>query len=261
LIEKVFLKAMNTMTYLLKYLATAFMVVSIASFSSIAKCEHVDGHHEDEHHEDEHHEDEHHGDEHHGGDIELQVVNGQIVTNKWVYAAELGEISPNEVDEPGFDNSSGTFSAGSKIGFSILDSLREWDGHDFENIANETMSVHFGTSLGPVVTPDQPSVVSGFELPVSEEGEWHRHYDFVLNAPADTGIYLLQLQLSSDDPEVQETEPFVIVFNQNESELHHDAAIEFAELQFNQNIPEPSALLLISLGLALLSTRVGRKRG
>ena len=40
---------MNTMKYLLKYLATAFMVVSIASFSSIAKCE--DPHHEDEHHE------------------------------------------------------------------------------------------------------------------------------------------------------------------------------------------------------------------
>jgi hypothetical protein len=240
---------MNTMKYLLKYLATAFMVVSIASFSSIAKCE------------DPHHEGEHHGDEHHGGDIELQVVNGQIVTNKRVYAAELGEISPNEVDEPGFDNSTGTFSAGSKIGFSILDSLRQWDGHDFENIANETMSVHFGTSLGPAVTPEQPSVVSGFELPVSEEGEWHRHYDFVLNDPADPGIYLLQLQLSSDDPEVQQTEPFVIVFNQNESELNHDAAIEFAELQFNQNIPEPSALLLLSLGLALLSTRVGRKRG
>ena len=228
------------MKYPPENLTIAFLLISITSFSSIAK-----------------------GEETHGGDIELQVTNGQIITNQRVYAAELGEIIPNEVDEPGFDNLTGTFSSGSKIGFSILDSLREWNGTDFETIADETMSMTFGTSLGPVVTPEQPSVVSGFGLSVSDEGEWHRHYDFVLNAPASAGVYLLQLQLSSDDTEVQETDPFFIVFNQNESELNHDAAIEFAELQVNQNVPEPSALLLILLGppLALLSTRVGRKRG
>ena len=40
-----------------------------------------------------------------------------MVTNHRVYAAELGEIIPNEVDEPGFDNLAGTFLAGSTIRF------------------------------------------------------------------------------------------------------------------------------------------------
>ena len=173
----------------------------------------------------------------HSGDIELQVAGGQIVTNRQIYAAELGEIIPNEVDEPGFDSSAGTFSSGSKIRFSLLDSLREWNGADFETIAEETISMSFGRSLGPVTTPQQPGVVAGFELPTSSDGAWHRHYDFVLSAPASTGIYLLQLELSSSDSLVGATDPFFIVFNQNDTQLNHDAAIEYAELQIDTGMP------------------------
>ena len=169
----------------------------------------------------------------HSADIELSVAEGQIITNRSVYAAELGEIIPDEVDEPGFDSLAGTFSSESKISFSILDSLREWNGTDFETIADETMSMSFGRSLGPVVTPAQPGVVSGFELPVSSDGAWHRHYDFVLSAPASTGIYLLQLELSSSEDLVGATDPFFIVFNQNDTQLNHGAAIEYAELQID----------------------------
>ncbi len=173
----------------------------------------------------------------HSGDIELQVTEGQIVTNRQVYAAELGEIIPNEVDEPGFDNLAGTFSSGSKIRFSILDSLREWNGTDFETLAEETISMSFGSSLGPVTTPAQPGLVTGFELPTSRDGAWHRHYDFVLSAPASTGIYLLQLELSSSDDLVGATDPFFIVFNQNDTQLNHGAAIEYAELQIDTGMP------------------------
>ena len=173
----------------------------------------------------------------HSGDIKLQVTRGQIVTNRPVYAAELGEIIPDEVDEPGFDSLAGTFSSGSKIRFSILDSLREWNGADFQSIAEETMSMSFGRSLGPVTTPQQPGAVAGFELPVSSDGAWHRHYDFVLSAPASTGIYLLQLKLSSSDGLVGATDPFFIVFNQNDTQLNHGAAIEYAELQIDTGMP------------------------
>ena len=173
----------------------------------------------------------------HSADIKLQVTRGQIVTNRPVYAAELGEIIPDEVDEPGFDSLAGTFSSGSKIRFSILDSLREWNGADFQSIAEETMSMSFGRSLGPVTTPQQPGAVAGFELPVSSDGAWHRHYDFVLSAPASTGIYLLQLELSSSDGLVGATDPFFIVFNQNDTQLNHGAAIEYAELQIDTGMP------------------------
>ena len=70
------------------------------------------------------------------------------------------------------------------------------------------MSITFGTSLGPVVTTQEPSVTTGFELAVSGDGAWHRHYDFTLNAPARTGIYLLQLQLKSSDLQIAATDPF-----------------------------------------------------
>ncbi|MCA9231621.1 MAG: hypothetical protein KDA57_13300 [Planctomycetales bacterium] len=189
----------------------------------------------------------------HSGDVELGVADGMIVTNERVYDAEFGEIIPNEVDEPGFDSLPGTFPTGSSIGFTILDSLRKWNGTDFATIPTETVSIAFGTSLGPVVTPVTPSLVNGFHLNVSSDGSWHRHYDFVLNTPQSKGIYLLQLQLSSSDPTIDPTDPFFIVFNQNDSVFNHDAAIGFVESLLL--VPEPSGLLLALIGGLCLRIR------
>jgi hypothetical protein len=181
----------------------------------------------------------------HAGDIELQVVDGTIVTNERVYGAELGEIIPNEVDEPGFGSMPGTFPAGSSVRFSILDSLRKWDGTNFDTIPTETLSMGFGTSLGPISTPATPRIVAGFDLNVAADGSWHRHYDFVLNSPASTGVYLLQLQLESSDGGIAPTDPFFIVFNQNDSELNHEAAISFVESSLT--VPEPSSVALVTI--------------
>lgn len=166
----------------------------------------------------------------HGGDVELTVGDNKLATDTKVYAAEFGDTGiPNEINEPGFDNLVGTFAVGSSIGFSILDSLRKWNGIDFDTIPAETISVSFGTSLGPITTATTPAVVDGFDLNVASDGSWHRHYDFLLNSPASTGIYLLQMQLHSSDPGIVATDPFFIVFNQNDTELDHDAAISFVE--------------------------------
>ena len=178
----------------------------------------------------------------HAGDIELDVVDGKLVTETRVYGAELGEIIPNEVDEPGFDSLPGTFPIGSNIGFSVLDSLRKWDGKNFDSIPEETISIGFGTSLGPIVTPTTPGFVDGFDLNVASDGSWHRHYDFVLDSPSSTGIYLLQLQLDSSNAGIAPTDPFFVVFNQNDTELNHDAAIAFVESSLT--VPEPSSLAL-----------------
>jgi hypothetical protein len=185
----------------------------------------------------------------HGGDVELDVVGNQVVTAQRVYGAELGEIIPNEVDEPGFDSLPGTFPSGSSIRFSILDSLRKWDGSGFDMIPAETLSVRFGSSLGPITTPSTPAIADGFNLNVASNGSWHRHYDFVLNSPASAGIYLLQLQLSSSNAGIASTDPFFIVFNQNDTELNHDAAIEFVR---SLTVPEPP-----SIAFAMTLTIVG----
>ena len=192
----------------------------------------------------------------HGGDVELHVVMGRIVTNQRVYSAELGEIIPNEVDEPGFDSLPGTFPSGSSVGFTILDALRVWDGNDFDSIPIETLAISFGTSLGPITTPLIPSIVAGFNLNVSSDGAWHRHIDFILGAPASMGVYLLQLELTSSSSGIAPTEPFFIVFNQNDSEVNHDAAIAFVENSLT--IPEPKSLA-IGLG-AILAVGVARSK-
>ena len=181
----------------------------------------------------------------HGGDVELDLIGGQMVTDESVYGAELGEIIPNEVDEPGFDSQPGKFPSGSSIGFSIVDSLRKWDGSNFDTIPDETLSIGFGTSLGLITSPETPQIVTGFDLNVAGDGSWHRHYDFVLNSPASAGVYLLSLQLDSSDAAIAPTDPFYIVFNQNDSESNHAAAIAFVESSLV--VPEPGSLVLATL--------------
>lgn len=195
----------------------------------------------------------------HGGDVQLDVVGDQIVTDARVYAAEFGEIIPNEVDEPGFDCLPGTFPSGSSIGFSILDSFRKWNGTDFDTIPTETVSLSFGTSLGPISSPSTPGIVDGFDLNVASDGSWHRHYDFVLGSPASTGIYVLQMLLDSSDSAIAPTDPFFIVFNQNDSVLNHDAAIAFVESSLL--VPEPTSMTLAGAFCLAVVAFSRRRRG
>lgn len=189
----------------------------------------------------------------HGGDVALTVVNGKITTNALVYGAELGEIIPNETDEPGYDSLAGTFPTGSAVGFRILDALRMWDGSDFDTIPVQTMGLTF-SSLGPIVTPaTADTIVPGFTINVAANGSWHRHLIYTLNAPASDGIYLLKLELFSTSSLITDSDPFYIVFNQNDTELNHDAAIEYVE---STAIPTPTSFALAAISsLALLNKK------
>jgi hypothetical protein len=169
----------------------------------------------------------------HAGDVFLAVENGQIVTavdnmdgsytRTRVYGSELGELFPNYTDEPGFDSLPGTFPPG-RIGFRIMTTLRRWTGANFNTIPPERMEVAFSTLSA--LTPVTPQVVEGFTLAVSANGQWHRHLEFTLLEPAATGVYLLELQLFSTS-DLNPSDPFWIVFNQNESEPVHEAAIQW----------------------------------
>lgn len=187
----------------------------------------------------------------HAGDIEVTVVNGKITTDTSVYGAELGEAGiPNEIDEPGFDAVPGTFDPGQPVGFNILDALRVWNGSDFNTIANETMTISFST-LSRTTPTTAGASVAGFTLNATAGGEWHRHLIFTLDSPASTGVYLLKLDLFSSGLET--SDPFYVVFNQNEDEGVHDAAMAYVESTL---VPEPASLTLAALGgLALLARR------
>ncbi len=188
----------------------------------------------------------------HAGDILLEVESGKIVTGLIdedsgtvttgvrVFESEFGEIFPNFTDEPGFDNDPGTFPFPSNIGFNILDSLRKWDGSDFDAIPTEQVSIGFGP-LTPVATPLAPAIVPGFTLPVAATGDWHRHLEYTLTGAASTGIYLLTLELFSDASGIDKSDPFFLVFNQNDTEENHEAAAEYVETNI---VPEPASWVL-----------------
>ncbi|MBX7166600.1 MAG: PEP-CTERM sorting domain-containing protein [Pirellulales bacterium] len=205
----------------------------------------------------------------HAGDIVLKVQGGQIVpgalgandefAQQCVFGVELGEIFPNFADEPGFDSTAGTFPVPSSNGFRLLDAVRAWDGSDFDAFSSERMGVGFGP-LPDVLTPISTSTVTGFTLPVAADGTWHRHLEYLLSSPADDGIYLMKMSIFSNHAGVAESDPFYLVFNNNMSEVDHDAAIAWVEENMCNPVPEPSSLMLAAIGAAGLAVTWRRRR-
>lgn len=144
-----------------------------------------------------------------------------------VFAAWFGEL-PDFTNDPGFDSEVGTFSPGSVNGFNIRRALRLWNGVDFNQIPDEQIEMRFGP-LGPISTPTDDTPVEGFGLSVSPGGIWHHHIGFTLTQPARAGIYLLELELWSDQPGLLTSDPFWIVFNQNEPDSVLDEAIAWVQ--------------------------------
>jgi len=168
----------------------------------------------------------------HQGDVILRVQNQIITTGAGVgtsfnqirvFSTDLGVSFPHFNDAPGFDCEPSTFPVGSRVGFRIQDSLRRWDGMDFDEIPPEQMELRFGTSLVRL-TPTQPHIVEGFTLTVGANGQWHRHLGFTLLAPASAGVYLLQMTLFSNASEIAESQPFWIVFNDSAPAADAEAA-------------------------------------
>jgi hypothetical protein len=165
----------------------------------------------------------------HRGDILLEIINGRITTgqinldgsfdhNVRVFRVELGAVFPNFADNPGFDCLPGTFPTSTSNGFRI------WDGSAFSSIPQEHIEIAFGP-LGPVSTPDTDMVVEGFALLVGSNGEWHRHLEYTLTDPAEPGFYLMELVLFSTSPDIGDSLPFWLVFNQGNQPISDEDTV------------------------------------
>ncbi len=155
------------------------------------------------------------------------IDTGAFTPGDRVFGADFGELFPNFTDEPGFDSLPDTFPVPSSISFTIQKALRLWEGDHFGDlIPSEQISIGFGP-LSPVLTPTSDIATPGFALAVGANGEWHRHLEYTLQAPAADGIYLLELTLTGNHPTMQESLPFWLVFNQNSPEPEHDEAIQW----------------------------------
>lgn len=178
----------------------------------------------------------------HAGDILVEPVGGVISTGRVVpgesgpvvergvrvFAAEFGEF-PNFTDEPGFDTTGGAgFPNETVLAFDILDAVRRWDGTGFDEIPAETIRVSKATTN--VTSPLLANQVrAGFSFGQVGSGFLHEHLRYFLNVPHGAGVYLLQMRLRTPGSGYADSPAFWVVFNQNESEAVHDAAVAYME--------------------------------
>lgn len=168
----------------------------------------------------------------HEGDIVLLVDNAQIITTDAQYdplctfgtRLETG----NQTNDPGFDSPTSEFPANSEVGFTLLNALRVWDGTDFDTIPTERLEMSWGP-LGPVTTPLDDTPVDGFTLGVGQSGEFHYHYKFKLTSPAAPGVYLMTLQMWSDDAAIAPSEPIHLVLAQTVDDQVFAEALDWWE--------------------------------
>jgi len=164
----------------------------------------------------------------HGTDVILTVEADRITTGR---VADGGEVVPERVfvatfgesgcepftSNPGFNALAGTFPSGSRLGFDATAAWTRWTGDGFVHDGS-FIEVSFVDAV--MVVEDEPA--SGFDLFVQSGGGFHRHLDFCLEgcpggcgspAIATPGVYLLELTLSSTDPDLETSEPFWLLFD------------------------------------------------
>lgn len=199
----------------------------------------------------------------HAGDIALELdASLRIITGsegagffpQRAFGSEFGEGLFNFTDEPGFEAENGVFAPNVLVGFNIRTALGVWNGNGFDT-ALETLTINFGA----LERTTGAGFVEGFGLSTNAGGGYHRHFGFTLNGvtPQDSGVFLLELELWSDQPGVLTSLPFWIVFNFNESEAVHDLALDWVNANL---VPAPGALLLLGLGLLAPRGCGGRRR-
>ena len=182
------------------------------------------------------------------------------------------ETDPNSVDlqrtsEPGFASEPpefGNLNDGDEIVYNVHGPLQFWNGTSLAPVAANTQ---IRITNKPPTTPDTVSSgTSGSQRGVFSptpalarnrigaalsNGEFHSDLDWLLEphpgSPA-TGAYAVLISLSTDDPNIADSDRFFIVQNFGLSEMEFEEGVEaFAAL-----IPEPSSLVIAGLGVVLL---------
>lgn len=182
----------------------------------------------------------------HDGDVIVDVVDGTIVTGavddfgqvqfpRFVWSSDFGSAGfPNFAADPGFDSFAGTFTPGTVVGVSIRKALRAWNIEEehFDDIAKLTMSL---SRFSAVITSPANDPLPGESPPslslaaANASGLIHVHPDYFLDAPHTGGVYLLELEFWANAGGIKPSQPFWIVFNQNQSPAVVAAAVAWVE--------------------------------
>lgn len=196
-----------------------------------------------------------------GGDFGLAIVDGRVVTGigdhdaqaitdlgERVFAADMSLAGANWVaDEPGIFIEAGSMPDNVGVGFVLEAAVRRWDGTgavDFTALSPAAMTLEFGPLSASTALLDGD--VGGFSILYDADSPtgFDEHWDFLLDASAGTGIYLLQLRFTVDG--FADSASVWTVFNAGLDEGVHDAAIDYVETVF---VPSPGAAMLGVAGL------------
>lgn len=207
-------------------------------------------------------------------DIGAVVTNNRLVT--WaadhdtetyvrperVFHGAMDLISGAVVgDEPGFFFLPNSQLAGQTVGFNFRKAVRAWDplggsnasNANFQAISTSTITIGdvvTGTVTSPLVDP--PSPLTGLQITIPVAG-LDFHYPMTLNAPANEGIYLVELELRTNLAGVANSLPYFAVINYGLDESEHERAVEYVE---NFVVPTPgSAAVLLPTALLLAARR------
>ena len=169
------------------------------------------------------------------GRIEIGAVTGagSTVFPFLIRGAEFGDGGIDGfTGDPGWNSMLGDVPAGTELGFDIVAAVREWDGFDFDDISDDTITVR--KFLQNFVAPLTDTVVPGIVFGAADgDGVFHHHVQFILNqtagAPDAHGVWLLRLQLWSTNSAIERSETNYIVFAQGDGLLEQPDAIAWVE--------------------------------
>ena len=184
----------------------------------------------------------------HNADFIPAVQDGKIVvgavdpdTNEVVYPSQINsaifgtEGFPNFTNNPGFNSELGALIPGMTIGFNILQAPRVWDdvSDDFETIASEQLIVRAAGQNIPAPSTDivVPGIIFG-QASLDASASFHHHMQYLLNGgfpPMVDGVWMLQIELWSENGSIENSDPLYIVFGQGDGETQMNDAIAWIE--------------------------------
>lgn len=227
----------------------------------------------------------------HNPQIQIGVTDGKIVTHglfldepyqdptppQRVYQIQMGQRSLGDADDgwyaepnhdkypyagPGAALIDNNFAANSILKVSLLDGLKIWNGSTFVDPGAEQIAVSTSSLFtGSVLTSDTGPFGSISLAAVTGAAGDHKTLRWRLlgdgispNTSSDDGVYLLKLQLSTDEAGIVPSDPYYFLLNKNASAEDLTGAFAAASVL----VPEPAALGIVALGGLLWRRRFRR---
>jgi hypothetical protein len=229
----------------------------------------------------------------HGAQIQIGVTNNQIVTHalfdnepyqaatpvQRVYAIPMIQRALGDANDgwyaapnqpvaafagPGVALLDNNFATGSILKVTFLDGLKRWNGSAFvdpgtEQIAGSTSSLFAPQTLTSDAGPFGTITLSAASGASNDHKtlRWRLLGDGASpNTASDDGVYLLSLQLSTDQPGITPSDPYCFLLNKNATPAEAAAALAFANANL---VPEPAGLAALAIVVGTLFPRPRRR--